>query len=318
MNNDFSFRIHIIRSPRTTLEIDLQTQEFEDKQHNRIITLSSLEKNSSIKQSNHLIIKSSGWSSEAEASAAAEKYLDIFRVCFAKLRLGVDYGRNLPKSLFTNYGLAWLTQQTGHERILNDTYGIMVYETNPSPRFVTMQADAVIGTSREQLLRVFDFVLQQPILLSPRERLSIDVFNASFFQKSEDVRFLLLVMAIEALLESERRSANALGHVEKLIEITNETKELTINEKESLRGSLLWLKNQSINCQGQKIAKDRLGSKLYSGKSPEGFFCYCYHLRSRLVHGDISDAVTKEIRSVVATLEVFVSDLLAGPLRDLF
>jgi len=83
-----------------------------------------------------------------------------------------------------------------------------------------MQADAVIGTSREQLLRVFDFVLQQPILLSPRERLSIDVFNASFFQKSEDVRFLLLVMAIEALLESERRSANALGHVEKLIEIT--------------------------------------------------------------------------------------------------
>jgi hypothetical protein len=318
MNNDFSFRIHIVRSPRTTLEIDIQTQEFEDKQNNRIIAFSSLEQNSSIKQSNHLIIKSSGWSSEAEASVAAEKYLNIFRVCFAKLRLGVDYGRNLPKSMFTKYGLAWLTQQTGHERILNDIYGSMVYETNPTPRFVTMQADAVIGKPREQLIRAFDFALQQPIQLSSREQLSIDVFNASFFQKSEDVRFLLLVMAIEALLESEPRSANALGHVEKLIGITEESKELTITEKESLLGSLRWLKNQSINYQGRKIAKDRLGSKLYSGKTPEDFFSYCYHIRSRLVHGDISDPMTKEIRSVVATLEVFVSDLLAGPLRDLF
>jgi hypothetical protein len=47
MNNDFSFRIHIVRSARTTLEIDLQTQEFEDKQDNRIIALSSLEQDTS-------------------------------------------------------------------------------------------------------------------------------------------------------------------------------------------------------------------------------------------------------------------------------
>jgi hypothetical protein len=168
------------------------------------------------------------------------------------------------------------------------------------------------------LLRAFDFAIQQPIQLSLREKLSIDLFNTSFFQQSEDVRYLLLVMAIEALLESEPRPANALGHVEKLMGITKESKELTVTEKESLLGSLRWLKNQSINHQGRKIAKDRIGSKLYSGKSPEDFFSYCYHIRSRLVHGDTSDAITKEIRSVVSTLEIFVSDLLAGPLRDLF
>lgn len=318
MEDDFSFRVHLVRARITALNIDDHAWEFKDPTANKVITLSSTDPSETIKNSRDLIIKASGWVSESEAADAAEKYTDLFRICFAKLRIGIDYGRNRPKSMFTKFGLAWLSQQSGHERILNDVYGIMTYETNPLPRFVTMQAKAVIGKPLEQLSKAIDLTLKSNVKLSSFERLSIDLFNASFFQESEYTRFMLLVMAIESLLQREKRSANAVRHIEMLMTMTNENNSMSPNEKESLIGGLAGLKNESINHLGRKLSKERLGSKIYKDTSPESFFTYCYYLRSRLVHGGAADSLIEEIRSTVATLEIFVSDLLSGPLLDLF
>lgn len=318
MNKDFSFRVHLVRARNTELNIDDHAWEFKDLTANKIITLSSTDPNESIKKSRDLIIKASGWVSESEATDAAEKYTDLFRICFVKLRLGIDYGRNRPKSMFTKYGLGWVSQQSGHERILNDVYGIMTYETNPPPRFVKMQLQAVIGKAEEQLSKTVEVGLKLDIKLSTSERLSIDLFNASFFQESEYTRFMLLVMAIEALLQREERSKIVTDHIDLLIKVTNDNDHLSPNERQSLVGSLAGIRNESINQMGRKLARERLGSKAYNDKSPESFFSYCYYLRSRLVHGVAGDSIINDIRSTVATLEVFVSDLLSVPLKDIF
>lgn len=63
--------------------------------------------------------------------------------------------------------------------------------------------------------------------LTPKERIAFEVFNASFFQPSADARFLLRVMAIEALLEPRPRDAAARQHVESLIAATQAEPSLT-------------------------------------------------------------------------------------------
>jgi hypothetical protein len=102
-----------------------------------------------------------------------------------------------------------------------------------------------------------------------------------------------------------------------MINATEESASLSAEEKRSLLGSLTWLKCESINQTGRKLASDRLGDRKYMEKKAPAFFSYCYGIRSRLVHGEHPLPTQQEIGSVVAQLEVFVSDLLSGDLRDI-
>ncbi|HSW00698.1 MAG TPA: hypothetical protein VLI39_11030 [Sedimentisphaerales bacterium] len=124
-------------------------------------------------------------------------------------------------------------------------------------------------------------------------------------------------MAIEALLDRSLRSQSAVEHVETMITATEESESLSAEEKQSLLGSLGWLKHESINQAGRKLASGRLGGRKYMEKQAPAFFSYCYGIRSRLVHGEHPLPTQQEIGSVGAQLEVFVSDLLSGDLRDI-
>ena len=151
-----------------------------------------------------------------------------------------------------------------------------------------------------------------------KETLALDLFNASFFQQTVDSRFVVLVMAIEALLDPRPRSAAAVTEVESMMKATLESQSLTPDEKKSLLGSLKWLKSESINQAGRRVAADRLGARrcTWTRKSPT-FFSYCYSIRSRLVHGENPLPTQEEVGSAVGQLEVFVSDLPSGHLREI-
>jgi hypothetical protein len=231
-----------------------------------------------------------------------------------RLRIGADFGIRTPKSAFTQAGLAMLEQQS-NRRTLNDFHGLMVYEREPVPLFVSASADMVRGVQQEKFEEVFRYALLNSRQLTDRERVSIECFNASFFQNTVDTRFLLLMIAIEALLEPTERQEKAHKHVEQLIDLTRKSTLLTKDEKNSLLGSLKWLFRESIGKTGRDLAK-RLGNRTYSGRSPSSFFNYCYSLRSNLVHGNMPFPSRDEVSSVAATLEVFVSDLLSGSLLE--
>jgi hypothetical protein len=312
---NYSFRVRFLRSPTDTLNIDVPRWEWRLGESAQPLTLCSPKEGEAIQKSKQLVFKSEGWSSPDDAALAAAKYTDALALSLARVRIGADFGSRAPKSVVTHAGLAMLEAQTGH-RCLNDVHGLMVYESEPYPRFASVGADLVRGVPRDRFERVFSYAIDHPRELSDRERLSLDLFNASFFQNSADSRFLVLVMAVEALLTPTPRPAAATAHVEALMRITRESDKLSVQEKDSLLGSLKWLLCESINQTGRRLAEERLRSRMYADKNAPAFFSYCYDLRSRLVHGNPPFPTPQEIGSAVGQLEVFVSDLLAGGLLE--
>ena len=143
--------------------------------------------------------------------------------------------------------------------------------------------------------------------------IAFTLFNASFFQPTADTRFILLVMAIEALIEKTERQSDTVQLVESLIERTSR-ENIDQSEKDSLRGSLSSLKYESIGQAGKRLAVARLGSESkYQDLEPRDFFARCYKVRSNLVHGSNPFPTFEEVGALAAPLEGFVSDLLTWP-----
>ncbi|MGW2938368.1 hypothetical protein ACWDA7_42855 [Streptomyces sp. NPDC001156] len=110
------------------------------------------------------------------------------------------------------------------------------------------------------------------------ERLAFDLYSGSFFQPSADSRLLMLTMAIETLLDLQPRSDAAKAHVTAMIEATEANADLTHSERELLRGSLKWLRDESIGQAGRRLART-LEPRTYSGNAP-----------GRLLHPLLRDA----------------------------
>ena len=313
----YSFRLRFLRSPRDTLNIHEPQWEYRLGDAAPLLVLCSQKEEEPIKNSNQLIFKSEGWDSQEDATIAAIRYSDALKLSLARLRIGADFGSRKPKSGFFRAGLDMLSAKTGRQ-VMNDTPGIIVFESESKPLFASLgEVGLIRGVNKDHYERVFSFAIEHPQNLTDRERLSLDLFNASFFQKTADSRFLMLIIAIEALIKPAPRSTEAKAHVESLIRATQESASLSDKEKNSLLGSLKWLLDESINQAGRRLAGEKLGSRVYAKKTAPSFFSYCYDLRSRLVHGKYPLPEQGEINSAAGQLEVFVSDLLSGQLLEI-
>jgi hypothetical protein len=114
----------------------------------------------------------------------------------------------------------------------------------------------------------------------------------------------------------QAREKLVVEHVDALISATKRSG-LPKNEIESLRGSLQWLRSESIGQAGRKLAA-RLGNRRYADQPPPAFFSKCYELRSSLVHGAHPRPAWGEVGQRAAALELFVRDLLSLELLDEF
>jgi hypothetical protein len=311
----FSFRIRIHRSPENTINIDATRWEWNIGEKTPPLILCAQKKEEAIKDSETWVLKSDGWSSKEEACQAASKYIDALALTLVRMQIGADFGNRSPKSCFTHHGIAMLEAGSGR-RVLNDVHGIMIYESEPPPLFASMGIKDLLGKPKEQFEKIFSHALKDNRILTERERLSLELFNASFFQKSNESRFILLVMAIEALLERPPRSSDAASHIESMILATDRSKQLSSEEKKSLLGSLKQLCYESINQTGRKLAEKCLRGRSYMSKEAPSFFTYCYRLRSQLTHGALDFPSQEELRSAVTPLAMFVSDILSGELRE--
>ena len=74
-----------------------------------------------------------------------------------------------------------------------------------------------LGRSAETFIQSFGQLAAVELDLSERERIGIDLVNASFFEPAADTRLIMLVVAIEALAERQPRSADAQRLVEELV-----------------------------------------------------------------------------------------------------
>lgn len=278
---------------------------------NASITLRNLTPEQPIKDAEQLAMSGHGYSSSQDAMEAGQKYQSALMVALARVRVGADFGQRATRGVYTEHGLKWLEQQVGH-RVLNSIHGLMVFATDPKPRFAAVSAKMVRGTNADAFqILLLEAIAKRPVL-SDREQLAFSLFNASFFQPSADSRFLLLVMAIEALIEPTQRSPKTREYVEELIAQTQLTK-LPSAEIGSMLGSLRWLLQESINQAGKRLVAARLGDREYGEMPASKFFSHAYQLRSNLVHGNLPYPTFEQVGNICGPLEVFVSDLLTSP-----
>lgn len=312
---DYCFRIRFIRSPRETLNIQDKSLVLLTPKKNQNIRLVAVDKETTLHDAQNVALVGSGWQSEAEAAKAGEKYRTTLMLTFARLLLGADFGSRGPSVMMTNAGLKHFAQSMGiTSPVVQDVHGLMTYKNERDLGFMRMGAPNLLkAVPADKFRDTFCRLATQEIVPSEKESVALELFNASFFQPSADARFLLLMTAIEALLDPRPRSNNARKHVEQLIAETSGNPQLSSADCDSILGTLRWLKRESIRQAGRRLVTERLGNRTYNGETAERFFCSCYTLRSRLVHGLEPFPSWDEINKVNGTLERFISDLLTVP-----
>ena len=314
----FAFRLRYTRSPRKTLNCYERELRLPTSEPSQEVKLKARDADKAIEASRSLVLHGSGWASAEETQYIGRFYADILaRVC-ARLGLGADFGeRTTARSWFTKHGLELLSRQRGGA-VLNDVHGLMVYEqaTHPNVAFSELKGDVIVGVSLEQFLSVYNAALARPRDLSDEERAALLLFNASFFPDSADARFMLLMMAAEALFLKQRPLSDAVVAIVKEFSSTVDTAILKPEEKQDLKSRLGNIGFESIRQAGVRTVTEKLSAKKYNGMSAGEFFDLCYTLRSRLAHGNMPLPTLEEVNGVVAQLETMVSELLSTDLLD--
>jgi hypothetical protein len=265
----------------------------------------------------NLVVRGEGYASEDEAAQEGERWRDVISRAFARVHLAADFGDRKPFGTLTKAGEAWFAEQVGHpvmgDRVMGDRPGVTVFEDQPGLRFVASNAEACKRPSEDRNRLVLTHAARLHDPLEGPERLAFDLYSGSFFQPSADSRLLMLTMAVETLLDLRPRSAAANAHVIAMIQATEANIDLTHSERDSLRGSLTWLQDESIRQAGRRLARS-LEPRTYGDKAPAAFFTRCYQMRSALTHGHLPRPDRGDVDVLAANLEIFVGDLLAGRL----
>jgi hypothetical protein len=311
----FCFRISFRRSPRERLAVDVSSIEVAEDPEGNVVKLSAFDVGKSIEESEELVLSGCGYHTAEDAGAVGSAFRQGLALALARNLIGVDFRSRGPSSSITPMGLqhfAGLFHLTGP--VAEDRYGMSVHERLPDLHFIKMgDMNPIVKKPLEKVVESLrSFVAAEP-MLSTAEEVAFEFFNASFFQDSADARFLLLMTAIETLIDPAERSAEARTHVDSLIAATARNDAIEDEERLSLEGSLGFLKRESFRQAGKRLVVDRLRDREYEGKPASEFFSDCYDFRSRLVHGLDPIPTWEEVNQMNGALERFMSDLLTVP-----
>lgn len=254
------------------------------------------------------------YASEAQARGAAEQSKRALLYWAIERRVGIDFGDGKQRSVVTNEGLAWLQEKHGCP-FRNDLHGIDVYEHIDNLRFASVNAKAEVGKSTRNLIQTFQREFLNARQLSEKKILASEIYASSFFDISARSRFITLVTAVEALLEPLRRP----DEVQTLVtELEAKVRQSAIDgpTKESIIGSLQWVRDESIGQSGRVLARRLLSHEQFEGQSSADFFTRCYKLRSDIVHRGVISGEPADMLQLANAMGAFVAKLLIASLDD--
>jgi hypothetical protein len=198
--------------------------------------------------------------------------------------------------------------------VRNDVHGIDVYEHVENLRFASVDANVQVGKHPPNLMGTFQREYLNSRQLTEKQAVASEIYASSFFDVSARSRFITLVTAVEALLEPPARSDEVQTVVAEL-EATTRRSTIDKPTKESIIGSLEWLRSQSIGEAGRALARRLLPNELFDGQSSSDFFTRCYDFRSQIMHrGTIADKSVDTLH-LANVMEEFVNKLLLASLN---
>ncbi len=301
------FRIRVNLRPTSKLQCEEHEWIIDQPNPGQQVKLVALA-TTSLAEARRVALRGEGYATEAAAVSAGQEWRARLMKAFLPLPVGADFGDRAPHGSFTEHGLA---AYAPGQRALNDVHGLMIFECEPAPVFISMDIPAwTISSPHERLVAAMAYAIDTGGLSEARQ-VSYDLWAASFGQESAEARFALLMIALEAMIDPDPRSEQCRQHVDFLIRATKNSG-LPTSEVASMVGVLNWLRNESIGQAGKNLART-LEPRQYNGMAPAAFFNKCYAVRSRLVHGLLPLPTLEEIGRWASPLQEFVADLLSGP-----
>lgn len=272
------------------------------------VKVRALNSSTPVKEAGRLVLEGGPFPTEEAAAVAGRAARGALMRLTVKHRIGMDLGDGRASGGMSPYLKRKLAAEQGMT-VLDDVHGLTVYDGAGNPKFVSASGSSMLTFTAQPLADTFRRAFTVGVRSPERVETSVALFSASLFNGGVQGRFLLLVMAVEALMQPTERSEAARDHVQRLIDETEQA-DLPPEEKASVVNSLHFLKRESINQTGRRLARSLPVGRLYAGVAPEKFFTRCYGLRSRLVHDGKVENERETLGGVVAPLSDFVADLL--------
>lgn len=303
----YMFRVRFEIGPNTRIEAKVHELVLDETDGVRVF-LRSLTAGQLVNDANELAMRGEGYSTEAQAAAEGKRWIGALILGMISELVGTEFGVRSPTGWWSPAGLDMISAAHPGVRAYNDLAGLQVLPQSPPPVFSRVQATAIGGKNGDIIAAHVREAFSQHAEPDERSLLACEMYAASHFMPYQDLRFLMLMIAVEALIEAGTRSAAQVAAIDGLIEHLASLS-LSEEERRSLTQTIAQLKTESINSAGKRLVAT-LGDRKYADKSPKRFFQDCYKARSDLVHGNLGRPAAETIRGLVGPLEHFVRDLV--------
>lgn len=303
----YMFRVRFKVGPTTRIDAKVDELMLDETGGTRVF-LRSLTAGQLVNEADELAMRGEGYATEAQAADEGKRWIDALVLGLISEFMGTEFGERSPTGWLTRAGLELIGAADPGVRPYNDIAGLQVLSESPTPAFHRIQATALAGKNGAAIAAHVREAFSKHAELDERSLLACGMYAASHFMPSEDSRFLMLMIAVEALIEAGTRSTAQLQAIDGLVEQLASLS-LSREERLPLTQAIAGLKRESINSAGKRLAAT-LGDRKYAGKSPTRFFRDCYAARSNLVHGNQGRPSVETILGLIGPLELFVRDLV--------
>lgn len=267
-----------------------------------------------------LELREGGFPSAELAERQGARVLEAMRVVCLQGISGLDFGDRSTRGWVLIGEEMWAqadVEDKPEEGLYRGDLGLQVFEEVPGMRFARPWIRRTHDIPVEPFLSALRARLERGRAMGERERVSCGLLHAARFEPDSRARFLLAVVAIEALIAPAPRSPEAVAFIKSAVENLAASKAIPPNEKQSITAQLGYMVKESIARTGRNYAKNLLGRKKYwSRMRPENFFNHVYTTRSDLVHYGYSGGLSiLEFERYATHVERFARDLLLAQLE---
>src|SRR5262245_23221996 len=169
------------------------------------ISLCPADGSSRISDARRLALFGSGYESEVDAESEGLRWRDRLMLALASVNVGAELGARSLGGGFSSYALAQAGRMSGVP-VLADAHGLMIYESTGETLFgYAVTIDAQVGKKIAPFASAISRLATLELNLPARIQLGYELYSASFSEKDPESRFLMLMMAIETLLDRESR-----------------------------------------------------------------------------------------------------------------
>ena len=206
----YRFRLRFNVSEGRRINVD--EAEVVLEQVSSVVWLRALGGGQSLQDADTWLLLGSAYATESEAIAAGVHWRGVLERTFAVLSIAADFGDYAPKGGgFTQALLEEAREKTGH-LVANEVHGLMVLPDDVDALVFSASAKGRAGTSKGTFLHAFSEAAGCPDI-DDRSRLAYDIYSAAgFVSESPAARMVLLMMALETMVDVGERDDTSRAH----------------------------------------------------------------------------------------------------------